>query len=182
MSYIGAKPAEQILSSADIQDGAISTVDLANGSITAAKMASAGAWGPAGTVIQVVQGTYSTQVITSSTSLVDTGLTASITPKFSTSKILVMISQAGLNLQTATTGINLQLIRGSTSIYSFGKYTLYTSATNMNGGISGCYLDSPATTSSTTYKTQFLRQDGSGSVQAQGFSDTSTITLMEIAQ
>jgi hypothetical protein len=135
-----------------------------------------------GNVIQVVQGTYSTQVITSSTSLVDTGLTASITPKFATSKILVFISQAGLNMQTASTGINLQLIRGSTSIYSFGKYTLYTSTTNMNGGISGCYLDSPATTSSTTYKTQFLRQDGSGSVQAQGFSDTSTITLMEIAQ
>jgi hypothetical protein len=136
----------------------------------------------AGQVLQVVQGTYSTQVITTSTSLVDTGLTASITPKFATSKILVIISQAGLNIQTATTGVNIQLIRGSTSIYSFGKYTFYSSSTNMNGGISGCYLDSPATTSSTTYKTQFLRQDGSGSVQVQGFSETSTITLMEIAQ
>jgi hypothetical protein len=40
MSYIGAKPAEQILSSSDIQDGAISTVDLANGCVTAAKIAS----------------------------------------------------------------------------------------------------------------------------------------------
>ena len=40
MSYIGAKPAEQILSSADIQDGAISTVDLADASITQAKLAS----------------------------------------------------------------------------------------------------------------------------------------------
>lgn len=38
MSYIGAKPAEQILSSADIQDGAISTVDLADGAITPAKL------------------------------------------------------------------------------------------------------------------------------------------------
>jgi len=137
----------------------------------------------AGNVIQVVQGTYSTNVTTSSTSLVDTGLTATITPTSASSKILVLVYQAGLNNGgNSSTGINTQLIRNGTSIYNFGKYSIYiTSVVSLNGGISGGYLDSPATTSAVTYKTQFLRQDGSGSVQVQAFGDTSTITLLEIA-
>jgi hypothetical protein len=138
---------------------------------------------PTGNVLQVVQGTYSTNVTTSSTSLVDTGLTATITPTSASSKILVLVYQAGLNNGgNSSTGINTQLIRNGTSIYNFGKYSVYiTSAVSLNGGISGGYLDSPATTSAVTYKTQFLRQDGSGSVQVQAFGDLSTITLLEIA-
>jgi len=137
---------------------------------------------PTGSVIQTVQGTYSTQVNSSSTSLVDTGLTATITPTSATSKILILISQAGLNNgANNSTGINLQLIRNGISIYNFGKYSNYIStAVYLNAGVSGGYLDSPATTAPIVYKTQFLRQDGSGSVQVQAFGDTSTITLLEI--
>jgi hypothetical protein len=43
------------------------------------------------------------------------------------------------------------------------------------------YLDSPATTSATTYKTQIANPDGSGAVGTQANNEYSTITLMEIA-
>jgi hypothetical protein len=186
MSYIGAKPAEQILSSADIQDGSISTADLANGSITAAKMASAGAWGPAGTVLQVVNATYGTQAEFTSTTYADTGLSASITPKFSTSKILVLVNQTGCAKDSGNTRLGLQLLRGASVILAnIEKGAAYGNGTGGNfiGSISSSYLDSPATTSSTTYKTQgnSFSAPGNGSSRTQQDNTVSTITLMEIA-
>jgi hypothetical protein len=139
------------------------------------------------TVLQVVQSTNSTQVTTTTSTYVTTGLTASITPKFSTSKILVTVSQAGCIKYSNNTSIALGLYRNSTKIIEFGGRAGQNDSTVANevGTISTCYLDSPATTSSVSYTTYFasaaniatvLVQDSGGLAQA-----TSTITLMEIA-
>lgn len=136
-----------------------------------------------GQVLQVVNGTIATEIANTTTTYVDTQLTATITPKFSTSKILVIVDQADVYSPT-TTGTKLQLLRGSTSILVFGGYVAYQSLGSIDIGSVSCnYLDSPATTSATTYKTQFAQRVSSASavyVQNGGLS-YSTITLMEIA-
>ena len=138
-----------------------------------------------GTVLQVVNATYSTQVTTASATYISTGLTASITPKFSTSKILVLVSQSGFDKGPQLTYMGLRLIRGaSTVIATMGTEIMYTGTSaipNGDGGASISYLDSPATTSSTTYTTQFNNAPAVGSVYVQVGGETSTITLMEIA-
>ncbi len=137
---------------------------------------------PAGTVLQVVYGTTSTEVTTSSSSYVDTGLTASITPSSASNKILVLANIAGIFRDTTSGSfMAFQLVRGSTGIGQF-QYTLgYINASNFIGTTgSTSILDSPSSTSSTTYKVQFSKQNG-GSVNVQRDSlALSTIVLMEI--
>lgn len=141
---------------------------------------------PTGSVLQIVQGSTSTGVTTTSSTPVTTGLTASITPLFSTSKILILVSQNGIavsgSIYSGYCGI---LLRGATQLGIFASSYLYTASSVAQG--SGCanfvYLDSPATTSSTTYSTSMYQQSGgAGNVLAQTGSCLSTITLMEIAQ
>ena len=138
-----------------------------------------------GKLLQVVQGTYSTQQSSTSTSYVDTNLTASITPSATTSKVLVMISHQGVAVNGASSGVSLKLFRGATELAKLAEYAAVTSGTESNVGTVGIqYLDSPSTTSSTTYKTQFARSAASGTAYLQsnggGANITSTITLMEI--
>jgi hypothetical protein len=132
---------------------------------------------PTGSVIQVVQGNTSTQNSTSSTSYVSTNLSASITPQFTTSKILVLVSMAGY----ATT--------------NGGIYTVYRNSTNLGGGSSTglaaiqassqwtqiCMnvLDSPSSTSSLTY-TVYMYATGALTVYANFGAIQNTITLIEI--
>jgi hypothetical protein len=141
---------------------------------------------PAGSVLQVVQATYSTIFTTASTSYVDTGLSASITPTKSSSKILVIINQMGyLRLDTtAEQGGYANLVRGSTQITEILAYqrmgaTAAQYAPYFNGIV---YLDSPNTTSSTTYKTQAKVISGASGTQITfNNGSTSTVTLLEIA-
>jgi hypothetical protein len=137
----------------------------------------------AGNVLQVVNATYSTIVSNSTSTYADTNLTATITPKFATSKILVLVSQNGCRKQSNDTYLQLRLVRGSTAISTFAGAGGYTGTTTTNdiGSVSTCYLDSPATTSATTYKTQLASGSNNAQVNVQTVSDTSTITLMEIA-
>jgi hypothetical protein len=140
----------------------------------------------AGSVLQVVNATYSTQITTASTTFIDTGLTATITPKFSTSKILVLVSQNGCYKGAGNTYIQLKLLRNGTNLINMESIAVYsnTAVAVGNSASSTNYLDSPATTSATTYKTQFCSGDNSTTVAVQltnGFQPTSTITLMEIA-
>jgi hypothetical protein len=138
---------------------------------------------PAGSVLQVVNATYATQTGSSSTTFADTGLTATITPKFSTSKILVLVEQNGINKQSGNTGVNLQLLRGASVLIGFGNNLAgnTTATENSVGGAGVSYLDSPATISATTYKTQFASTAGVAQGIVQHNGATSTITLMEIA-
>ena len=136
-----------------------------------------------GKVLQVVQATTATQVINSTTTFADTGLTASITPSLATSKVLVMVSQMGCRRTAggSTIELILNLFRGATDIALIAGGDLYTATTlQQTGALTYAYLDSPATTSSTTYKTQFKNADNVASVRVQTNSDLSTIILMEI--
>lgn len=138
-----------------------------------------------GAVLQTVSATTSTQVINNTSTFVDTGLTATITPILATSKVLVLVSQNGCNKRAGNSSshFHLQLLRGPTSIQildSGGGYT-GTSSDLFFGSICSVYLDSPATTSATTYKTQFRNNFNGASVEVQANSSASTITLMEIA-
>lgn len=142
---------------------------------------------PTGSVLQVVNVAYTTAASRSSNVYADTGLSASITPTSSSSKILVLVSHNGCRKDSNNTNLQVILLRGSTQISGIdgaGGFTNST-ATNDFGGISICYLDSPATTSSTTYKTQFRSEGNNATVyvnNANGSGSTaSTITLMEIA-
>ena len=139
---------------------------------------------PTGTVLQVVNATYSTYTGTSSTSYSDTGLTATITPTSATSKILVAFHQNGLTRDTtASTGMSLQLLRGASQISFVADSSLYANASyGIGQTLSTSLLDAPATTSATTYKTQFKVGNAfGGTVYCQLSGSTSTITLMEIA-
>lgn len=136
-------------------------------------------------ILQVVNATYSTQVGSSSSTPADTGLTATITPQATSSLVLVLVNQNGCykNNINAENRLGLRLVRGSTTISNFsGGLFLYTgTAINNGGAISVCYLDSPATTSATTYKTQFWNPNNTNGVAVQTDSAMSTITLMEIS-
>jgi Ni,Fe-hydrogenase I small subunit len=138
----------------------------------------------AGNILQVVNATYSTTTSASSSTFADTGLTATITPTSSSSKILVLVSQGGVLKSTSDTSVRLRLLRGATQITLFedgAAYTANSIVINI-GTCSTCYLDSPATTSATTYKTQLASNSNTAIVYAQGGTGTtSTITLIEVA-
>lgn len=138
----------------------------------------------AGKVLQVVQANTTTNVSTTSTSYSDTTLTATITPKFSTSKILVMVSQGGVFRSSSSSSLSVMIktLRNSTSIVDY-TYEMYSSSSFQfkYSSLSFNYLDSPSTTSATTYKTQVASSTSGQTVSVQQDSDLSTIVLMEIA-
>jgi hypothetical protein len=159
----------------------IQNASLASGVPSTAKL-------PAGSVLQVVNAVYSTMMSKSGNTLSDTGLTASITPTSASSKILVLVTHNGCRKETSNTTLSVKLLRNSTIINAIegnGGRTANTSTLHF-GGISFCVLDTPATTSSVTYKTQFLSTNNTDTVYINdGFDASNTtgssITLMEIA-
>ena len=136
-------------------------------------------------ILQVVQGSTSTPTSSSTTTYVDTTLTATITPQSSSSKILVLVNQVGGDKSggNANNAINLRLVRGATQIALIAHSAGYT-GTLLNlriAAMSTCYLDSPATTSATTYKTQFFSNSNAASASVQIGGDLSTIILLEVS-
>lgn len=132
-------------------------------------------------IIQVVTATTSTNVSTSSTSYVAaTGLSATITPSSASNKILCLVNANfywGTGNEVAAT-----IYRNGADLTAGGGF-----ADGYNGVSDGIvampliYLDSPATTSATTYAVYFKRTQGSATVQLNIRSTTSTITLLEVA-
>jgi hypothetical protein len=136
-------------------------------------------------VLQVVSANYNTQANNTTTTYADTGLTATITPSATSSKILVLVSQAGVvkGGANAASGCDLILLRGATNISQFGYAVGYTGTASVNfvGNSSSMYLDSPATISATTYKTQFKNQTATDGVSVQIGPSMSNIVLLEIS-
>ena len=144
---------------------------------------------PAGSVLQVVS-TFKNDVFSSSsTSYVDvTGLTVSITPASASNKILVLISLATAGGAGLTAWYNLQ--RGSSNIAqpssgaNLATAHLNTPNSTVGRDWSLVFLDSPATTSSTTYKMQGKTDSSTFYVNQRGDNATDTtvssITVMEI--
>tara|TARA_B100001778_G_scaffold229911_1_gene191239 strand:+ start:575 stop:1042 length:468 start_codon:yes stop_codon:yes gene_type:complete len=136
--------------------------------------------GGGGGIIQIVQTVKQDQFTTSSTSYVDvTGMSATITPKFSTSKILVMLmttvqqngSRTRFDIHNSTSGGR---ISGSTNGMQGAEGTSVNLPCHMS------FLHSPATTSATTYKLQMLNTGGSTSY-FNASTHTGTMTLMEVS-
>jgi hypothetical protein len=141
-----------------------------------------------GSVLQVVSFNYSVDTSTTSNSVwSDTGITATITPISTSNKILILISNPAYTASgTVNCGGQFQLLRNSTVIYSTGLNSLYINAVGVAGtqvnsqqGIN--YLDSPATTSATTYKLQQMSYFSGRTFGSQVNNATSSIMLLEIA-
>ena len=138
-----------------------------------------------GMVVQVVHSTFNTQIYTTSTSFVTTGHTVTITPKFSNSKILIChkgtVYNEGNNLHQYRT-----VYRGSTALSGNEGLTLHSAGTSSSGRWSSIgfdYLDSPATTSSTTYTMYFrTSSSSSNSYYCYGTLYPQVTILYEIAQ
>jgi hypothetical protein len=138
-----------------------------------------------GKVLQVVQVNPSTTFTSTSGTMVDaTNYTASITPTLATSKVLVIFDFTGyVQKNSSTYGLNWgQILRGATVVYGSDTIGMqvWDTASSFSFGYQGrtnyVYLDSPATTSSTTYKLQ-VSVDASGTVSIK---PPASITLMEI--
>jgi hypothetical protein len=136
--------------------GANNTVLTADSSTATGLKWAAAAGG--GKVLQVVEASYGTEVNTTSTTYSDLGLSAAITPSSASSKVLVLgVLNAGKTGTGSTeTAVNAKLLRGSTDINQVLSWAFYTNSTvqSRSNMPAFMYLDSPATTSATTYKIQ----------------------------
>ncbi len=134
---------------------------------------------PTGSVLQVVEGTFSGQTSSSTSTLADTGLSVSITPNFSTSRIAIFFTSPVLTQSGTEMGV--QIIRNTTSLTA--DYKSGGATGNSFCSCTGIYYDNPSTTSSTTYKLQFRRIAGSGIVYFGTLEGpaVSRILVMEIA-
>ena len=174
-----------------IKDGLVDGVDVSTLSVDT------------NTILQVVQGefTSTTSGVTEIASPVDVGLSASITPSSASNKVLVLVN-IGLIGWNQDTVWAIQLVRASTTIgtgaasstripiHAGGGHTDH--STWQSTSVAGMYLDSPNTTSATTYKVQY---GGNGAATlyinrnerdhtTSGDEDLraiSTITLMEVS-
>ena len=187
MGYIGTKPSAVPLTSADITDGIITTAKIADGTIVNADINASAAIAAtkfgAGTVLQVVSATDATQRSTTSTSYV-TGsntLSASITPSSASNKILI-IGHTTMTNNTANKFAYLTVFRDSTNLISAGTAALvnFYSVSALDYNSNGfSFLDSPSTTSATTYQV-FLKVDTGSTGYLNASGSTGAITVLEI--
>jgi hypothetical protein len=147
--------------------------------------------GGGGKILQVVQATTTTPVSFTGTTWTDTGVSATITPSAASSKILIFVQQTINNykLSAPSTSAGIRLLRGSTIINSpyysnGGSFSVYAQSLSTIVSIENIlpmsYLDSPATTSATTYKVESAGNDSGVYVSLQNSNAMSTIILMEV--
>ena len=133
-----------------------------------------------GGVLQVVEGTRTDGTNTASSSYVDAGLSATITPTSSSSKVLVVVA-AGFGNTSSSKNNNVRIVRGSTEVRSFSRVG-FCGAGHVNAHQVFTILDSPSTTSATTYKVQYMTDGGNFRINdSSGDTSVATITLMEIS-
>ncbi len=141
---------------------------------------------PANSILQMVSNTSGHAVTTSSATFVTSGITAIITPTSSSSKILIF-SSFPCTIDTSGRQLTYTLYKNNTTdiapadgnLSGFGQ--IFQDAGNLQSVCSVIFLDSPATTSATTYTVYFRLSSGSGAVGICQNSLTGTIILMEIA-
>ena len=182
-----------------LPDGIVDTDMIAAGAVTAPKKG-------AGSILQVIQVTHTAEVSTTGITYVNTGLSASITPSSSSNKILVMVTQrffiqrstdqarGGFRLLRNTGSGNSVIMQGPNTNNGQepggeGQSTNLGGSTQVAGAFNCAFLDSPSTTNSTTYSTQFANNQSSASptifvnsLNNNGGEDgVSTMTLLEVA-
>lgn len=135
-----------------------------------------------GGVLQVVGSASNTTSSTTGTSYVASNVTATITPTSSSSKILIIATFWQAVSASAVT-VASTLYRNSTDLAgtSYGMAVQYIPASSAETSGALHYLDSPATTSATTYTVYFKRADSAGTVYVGTGGRMSSITLLEIA-
>ena len=180
-------------------NGSVGASQISDGSIALGKLSATGtkdattflrgdntfAAAGGGKVLQVVFGSTSTETRNNTNTLADTGLSASITPSATNSKVLIIVMQNGCDKTNANAGnqMILKLLRGSTQISTLTNNGGYSNSSIplSFGTVGGCLLDEPSSTSELTYKTQFSCGNNTAGVGVQGTGgENSHITLMEI--
>ena len=172
----------------------VDTIKLANGNTATASGLGIGGVGKIGQI--VVNRNTSNVNITANGSYVDTGVTATITPTSTSSKILVIPSLCYLLYQQNSDnrlGTNLRIVRGSTAVETWGNDAgnladtglgTYNYGTSQQIGTvniwTTVYEDSPNTTSATTFKLQASNISNKTQIGCQHQTKASTITLMEV--
>ena len=171
-----------------LPDGIVDTDMLAASAVTAPKRGT-------GAVLQVVFADTNTEFVSNSDSFEDIGLSASITPIATSSKILCLAQvQARCFIAEANrdNGFSLQLVRGSTAIQTtpqgyqvgYNHINVFNQTSENSHMVPVNHLDTPNTTSATTYKIQARCRDATGSNKVDFQDDNyyySTLTLMEVA-
>jgi hypothetical protein len=136
-----------------------------------------------GKVLQVVQSTSTSITSNSTNTFADaTGLSVTITPSSATSKVLIQLThQIYMSSADALNALELRILRGATNIHKYG-----TELGQVNTGVkkqlqaSAIYLDSPATTSATTYKVQFANYINGAAVAINDPASTMVMIATEI--
>jgi hypothetical protein len=169
-------------------DNTVTTAKIVDGAVTSAKLAS----GTGGKILQVVTDEVSGEVSTTSTSYTDiTGLSVTITPSSTSSKIYVIANLCSCR-STSTNHVECNsfynIVRNSTELTA-SRLSYGASNANANRQVSGTItltnLDEPNTTSATTYKCQFKAKAGDGQTarinESTDNTPVSSITVMEIS-
>ena len=146
--------------------------------------------GGGGGITQIVQGSTNNRVETSSQTFVATNLSATITPKFNTSKVFIMVS-GDCNTNADDNEIYMTIYRsidGGTFANignaTYGFATAASFAARIHSAVSINYLDSPSTTSSVEYKVYIRKTSGgSGNVEfpVNNGHQSAYMTLMEVS-
>lgn len=149
-------------------------------------------YGSGQTVLQVVPSIQTLQISTTSTSYVTTGLQATITPQSANSKILIMAQLTGIGNNGVANGMGFAIYKNGSSLWApsqadgYGPYMYYSAAgANVWTSVPLNYVDSPATTSATTYAI-YWRIYAAGTVYLGGAGTAATsgqhsLILMEIS-
>jgi hypothetical protein len=140
-----------------------------------------------GKIVQVINTAYSTAT-SGTTSYVDSGITATITPTSASNNILVMttVSLESSRSSSTNTPVNVQLLRGATTVANYDtrqwNYIAgFPSGTPVTSLVTTLtYMDSPATTSATTYKIRGQGPESTSAFTFQPNSGPSAMVLMEI--
>ncbi len=137
--------------------------------------------GTGGKVLQVVQGTFTTENQTTSTSYQDTNVTLNITTSVTNSKVLYL-GALGLNA-SGDKSIHVQLQRGNTTIWTPGRTS--SGGTGATGDIEHLgavnYLDSPGANAGTTLTYNIQIKGSNGGLVRINDNLESSVILMEIA-
>jgi hypothetical protein len=134
-------------------------------------------------VVQIVYATTGTEGASSSSTMADTGLTATITPTSASNKVLVLVDHVACGKGTSDAAwLRMRLMRNSSDIHLIIASGGRNGSSNINnfGSVVFNYLDTPNTTSATTYKTQYSNPNAAGFSNVQVDGVASTIILMEV--
>lgn len=140
-----------------------------------------------GRILQIVSSQTTISKTSASGTYADTGLQATITPLYTTSKVIVIVTQHS-SMATNATQVTLKLLRAGSDITPVTDYTALDSAGTVETHVVATLVvvDSPSSTSSLLYKTQFSRFSGTGTAGVNtgnaGNPGASTITLIEVSQ